>query len=113
MAKHLKVVLLLLLVALVAASTVVAASDVEQSSAAEEMRKAAAGEGEEEGSDSWTTWAKDKISEGLGFKNQQQLDEEEAARKAGEGVKSAREKAQEMASGNNKFSKYFFLFLNK
>ncbi|TVU48269.1 hypothetical protein EJB05_07899, partial [Eragrostis curvula] len=45
--------------------------------------------------ESWTEWAKEKISEGLGFKH---LDEEEAARKAGETAKSARETAQGAAS---------------
>jgi hypothetical protein len=42
-----------------------------------------------------TGWAKEKISEG-GLKH---LDEEEAARKAGETVKSTRETAQHAASG--------------
>jgi hypothetical protein len=36
--------------------------------------------------ESWTDWAKDKISEGIGLKHH---DEEEAARKAGHTVKSA------------------------
>jgi hypothetical protein len=39
----------------------------------------------------------DKISEGLGFKHQ--LDEEEAGRKAGEAVKSARKNTQETVDG--------------
>jgi Spy/CpxP family protein refolding chaperone len=46
--------------------------------------------------ETWTGWAKEKISEGLGLKH---LDEEEAARKAGETAKSTRETAQHAASG--------------
>jgi len=51
--------------------------------------------------ESWTGWAKDKISEGLGLKHHADVDEEEAARKAGQTVKSARESAQHTASGKN------------
>lgn len=46
--------------------------------------------------ESWTDWAKDKITEGLGLKH---VDEEEAARKAGHTAKSARETAQHAADG--------------
>lgn len=46
--------------------------------------------------ESWTDWAKEKISEGLGLKHQ---DEEDAACKAGHTAKSARESAQHAASG--------------
>lgn len=60
----------------------------------EETRKA----GKEDSSESWTIWAKDKISEGLGLKHQQ-LQEEEAAQKARDTVESAKIKAQEVASG--------------
>ena len=50
--------------------------------------------------ESWTGWAKDKISEGLGLKHHvNDVDEEEAARKAGHTVKSARESAQHTVSG--------------
>lgn len=103
MAKRSNIVLLALLLAVVASAAMTATtkSDVEES--AEEMRRA----GDQEGSESWTTWAKEKISEGLGFKDK--LDEEEAARKAGEGFTNAREKAQEVASG--KFCSLFFFFL--
>lgn len=96
MPNNMKVILLALMLALFAMGTVAAVltkSDVDVEETVEGMRR----EGEE-GSESWTTWAKDKISEGLGFKDK--ADEEEAARKAGEGVKSAREKAQDVASGN-------------
>jgi hypothetical protein len=52
---------------------------------------------EETEDDSRTNWAKDKISEGLGFKHQQ--DEEEVGKKAGEAIKSTRENAQEIVDG--------------
>lgn len=45
--------------------------------------------------ESWTSWAKDKIGEGLGFK--EQTDEEEA----GEAVESTGENTQETISGES------------
>lgn len=83
-------VLLLLSVASAAAVGVAAKTDVHD--VAEESNK------DEE---SWTGWAKDKISEGLGLKHHADVDEEETARKADHTVKSARESAQHTASGKN------------
>ena len=51
----------------------------------------------EETEESWGTWAKEKITEGLGLKNP--LNEEEVGRKAGDTVKSTRESTQETVSG--------------
>jgi hypothetical protein len=79
--------LLLVLLAVASASAVGVAAKTNAHDVAEEGGK------EEE---SWTDWAKDKISEGLGLKH---VDEEEAARKAGQTAKSAREYAQHSASG--------------
>lgn len=53
---------------------------------------------EDESSETWTSWAKEKISGGLGLKHQP--DEEELSQKAGQTVKSAREKTQDAASSN-------------
>jgi Spy/CpxP family protein refolding chaperone len=78
----------LLLLAVASASAVGVAAKTNAHDVAE-------GGGKEE--ESWTDWAKDKISEGLGLKH---VDEEEAARKAGHTAKSARESAQHAASGN-------------
>jgi hypothetical protein len=50
--------------------------------------------------ESWTDWAKDKISEGIGLKHH---DEEEAARKAGHTVKSA----QHTAAGEKPAALFF------
>jgi hypothetical protein len=50
--------------------------------------------------ESWTGWAKEKITEGLGLKHHHpDVDEEEAARKAGHAAKTARESTQHAASG--------------
>lgn len=80
--------LLLLLLAVAAVGEVAAKTTVED--VTEQGGK------EEE---SWTGWAKDKITEGLGLKHHPDVDEEEAARKAGHTAKSARESAQHAASG--------------
>jgi hypothetical protein len=83
--------LLLLLLAVASAAAVGVAAKTNVHDVAEESDK------EEE---SWTGWAKEKISEGLGLKHHADVvDEEEAARKAGHTVKSARESAQNTASG--------------
>jgi hypothetical protein len=78
----------LALLVLLALAAGVAAKKTQDDVAAE----AAVGKEDE----TWTGWAKEKISEGLGLKH---LDEEEAARKAGETAKSTRETAQHAASG--------------
>ena len=81
---------LLLILAVASAAAVGVAAKTNGHDVAEESNK-------EEGS--WTGWGKDKISDGLGLKHHADVDEEEAARKAGQTVKSARESVQHTASG--------------
>jgi hypothetical protein len=83
--------LLLLILAVASAAAVGVAAKTNGHDVAEESNK----------EESWTGWAKDKISEGLGLKHHADVDEEEAARKAGQTVKSARESAQHTASCKN------------
>lgn len=95
------------LAALLLLLAVAAASGVAAKLTSTEQQGAAAAAKEDD--PSWTGWAKDKISEGLGLdkiseglglKHAVADDEEDAARKAGHTVKSARESAQHVASGN-------------
>lgn len=55
-----------------------------------------------EPSESWTAWAKDKISGGFGLKkNQEDEEEEDATRKVEEAATTGRERGQEMIHGKS------------
>lgn len=64
-------------------------------------KAADAGKEAKEASESWAEWAKEKLSEGLGFKQDETKESatKRASDKAADTAKTAKDKVQDMASG--------------